>query len=217
MVNVYCLNVGCFEDEALYNATLSKLSDERREKVKSYKFQKDRCLSLGAGYLLNLALSEVGIDLAAEEIVYNKYGKPFLKSGKLHFNLSHSGSLAVVATSDGEVGIDVQKLCDIDDKLIRRVTTDGEYAALSALKGDKKRTEFFRLWTAKESVIKLLGIGLSLAPSSIEIGLTRPFEVVQNCVNSNIFLHELFDFDGYALTVASFDQAFCSTVNVVTL
>ncbi|MDE7301341.1 MAG: 4'-phosphopantetheinyl transferase superfamily protein [Clostridia bacterium] len=216
MVNIYCLDVACFKDEALYNSMLAKMTDERREKVKSYKFEEDGYLSLGAGYLLSLALSDAGIDLADEEIAYNEYGKPQLKSGKLHFNISHSGTIAVVATSDGEVGIDVQKLYDVDDKLIRRVTTDGEYASLCALDGDKKRSEFFRLWTAKESVIKLLGKGLSLAPSSLEIGLSRPFKVIQNCVRSSIFLHEFSNFDGYALTVASFKDD-CPTVKTVTL
>ena len=52
---------------------------------------------------------------------YGEHGKPYLNG--FCFNLSHSGTLAVLAVADGEVGVDVEKIAAASDKLICRVCT----------------------------------------------------------------------------------------------
>ena len=39
---------------------------------------------------------------------YGEYGKPYLASGDLFFNLSHCGDMVVCAVCDREVGVDIQ-------------------------------------------------------------------------------------------------------------
>ena len=44
--------------------------------------------------------------IANYKLRYNEYGKPYLESGGLFFNLSHSGEYVACAISDKEIGID---------------------------------------------------------------------------------------------------------------
>ena len=44
------------------------------------------------------------------ELIYNEYGKPFLKDNKLFFNISHDNNLMVIAISDKNIGIDIEYL-----------------------------------------------------------------------------------------------------------
>ncbi len=160
------MDVGSF-DEALYLKLLAYLPRMRRDKAEAYLCAEDRYLSAGAGYLLERALTAYGIKDGDREVVYGGCGKPRLKSGKLFFNLSHSGSVAVCALSESEVGVDVQKIQPRTRELMRKVATEAEYAQI--LNADDADEWFCRLWTAKESVMKFYGKGLSLSPADIEV------------------------------------------------
>ena len=66
------------EDERLYRRLYSSVSLERKEKADRMRFMKDKCLSLGAGVLLETALREAGV----RDIHYSEEanGKPCLSS-----------------------------------------------------------------------------------------------------------------------------------------
>lgn len=52
-----------------------------------------------------------------EEIrfIYNEYGKPFVENfSDFHFNLSHSGEWVVCTTANFNVGIDIEKVSEIE-------------------------------------------------------------------------------------------------------
>ena len=56
--------------------------------------------------------------IAARELRFRttQYGKPFLDpSCDLHFNLSHSGELAVVAVGANELGVDLEFIRPLED------------------------------------------------------------------------------------------------------
>ncbi len=197
MTEVRYINVDSLIGEAFGNA-YSCVSASRRAKIDSYRFDKDKRLSLGAGLLLCSALDDAGLD-ADSEPTLSEYGKPYIDG--LFYNLSHSGSLAVIAVSDGEVGVDVERIRTVDDLLIRRVCTDAEYRYLSSA-ADMPEA-FFRFWTAKESVMKLYGCGLAMHPKSIEVDAGRCAKVN----GERVYLHE-YAVDGYGLTVASESDAF---------
>jgi 4'-phosphopantetheinyl transferase len=82
----------------------------------------------------------------------------------LHFNLAHSGELAVVALARGcEIGVDVERLRPLRHlaQLAQRYFTPAEAAAILALDGDARQRAFLAVWTAKEAILKALGRGLS--------------------------------------------------------
>ena len=93
------------EDKDLFSRCYKRLSDERRKKIDSYLFGRDRRLSLGAGILLDKGLSAYGLSEGEVSISYGKNGKPRLsRYPHIHFNLSHSGEMALTVFSSVDVG-----------------------------------------------------------------------------------------------------------------
>jgi 4'-phosphopantetheinyl transferase len=111
--------------------------------------------------------------------VTNEFGKPRLAGdGQVHFNLSHCEERAVLAISNAEVGIDLERERSIEHvDLAKRYFHANEVAAIKASRGEaEQRRAFFLVWTLKEAVVKALGTGLSTPLDSFEvaIGVSRP-------------------------------------------
>ncbi|MBU6181730.1 MAG: 4'-phosphopantetheinyl transferase superfamily protein [Verrucomicrobia bacterium] len=161
----------------------------------------------------NFVRSRVGIRLIAREYTGNKVrgmdfpvsreGKPFLPDiNDLHFNLSHSVGELAVAFSRNEVGFDIEskaRRANYGD-LARRFFDAAEARAVEEA-GDSVREVFFRLWTAKEAVLKLEGTGISG-------GLQRALissETSAELDGRPVFLGRV-EWEGYAGAVASFQE-----------
>ena len=106
----------------------------------------------------------------------SRYGKPYamLHNGRIttSFNISHSGKHGLIALAPyGQLGVDVEERVareDIDD-LSKMVFGPNEQSALASAGGSRKIDLFFKFWTIKEALIKAVGMGFSLDPSSFEI------------------------------------------------
>ena len=160
----YC-DVRPLSDPALFARGMTLLPwEERREKVMRFHFERDRRLCLGAGLLLAYALRRAGAkDLS---LCCLSGGKPVLiHEPCIHFNLSHSGNLAVCAVSDQPVGADVEMWQDADPGVAALCFRAAEREWMNA-SGDNARA-FAWLWTRKESYLKLTGDGLSRSPDSL--------------------------------------------------
>ncbi len=133
--------------------------DERRNKVKRFKFTEGQILCLGAGLLTAYALRQAGAENL--EIIRDSNNKPFLKHNphRIYFNISHSGSFAVCAVSKNYIGVDVEKLREIQWDVAHYCFNQDEinYLKNSCDQGH----DFTRLWTRKESFLKMTGEGLS--------------------------------------------------------
>ena len=114
-----------FSDPELYRRAYALLSPERQQRIDAYRFESDRRLSLGAGLLLREGLRRCGID--APEVAFGAHGKPYLKDRQSpQFNLSHAGSIAVLALSERPVGVDIERCRTFRDALLRRVFSPEE-------------------------------------------------------------------------------------------
>jgi 4'-phosphopantetheinyl transferase len=101
----------------------------------------------------------------------NPHGRPVLNGSGLQFSLSHTHEIAVLAVSDGQVGIDVEwtaRVLDVEG-LAQSVMTEIELCRLRSLKSEERRDWFYELWTAKEAVAKLEGVGLGLPLTAWEV------------------------------------------------
>lgn len=116
-------------------------------------------------------------------------GKPVLSGEKasaaLHFNLSHSGTIAAVAVSKaGPVGVDVEYLRPISDwhQVARRFFSASESSLLSTVQEGQRELAFYCCWTRKEAVIKATGDGLSAELDSFDVSLEpgEPAEVLSD-------------------------------------
>ena len=59
---VSCMEVGLLRDPDLFRRWLERMPELRRQKVNAMRFEEGRCLSLGAGILLDRALAKRGVD-----------------------------------------------------------------------------------------------------------------------------------------------------------
>lgn len=100
-------------------------------------------------------------------------GKPELVGHDLHFNVSHSHRLGLLAVSStGPVGVDVEYLdtaMDVD-ALAPRVCSARELHCFTRA-GSRRRELFFRYWTCKESYLKAVGCGLRRPPAQVQVQL----------------------------------------------
>ena len=106
----------------------------------------------------------------------SEYGKPYALVDGLEapvsFNVSHSGSQGLIAVAPGgRLGIDVEERIGRDDLdgLASTMFSRTEQAELSSAGAEEKLRFFFDLWTIKEALLKAIGTGLYLNPSSIEV------------------------------------------------
>lgn len=145
-----------------------------RERADRFRFGilRERYLR-GRGMVRRTLGHYLGVDPSEIEFGTGPRGKPFLVGEALHFNLSHSEDLAVLAVSRlPSIGIDVERLDrEVDfDRLARRCFRDNECDRVLRLEGGEKVAAFFWTWTAKEARMKATGEGFALEPKRIEIG-----------------------------------------------
>lgn len=150
------------ENPAMFDKAMSIVSEDRRQRVLACRRQEDRQRSLCAGLALAVCLHRVGV-AADTPIVRTEAGQPRLSNGlPYRFSLSHSGRYAVCVLSDSAVGVDIQEHRSINvPELAERFFTAAEASWVRSAPTEERDTRFLRLWTAKESVLKAEGLGLS--------------------------------------------------------
>jgi len=142
------------------------LSDTRREKIRRLRLAKSKTSSAVVYLLLRLALMETyGINEVVE-FDYCGNGKPVLKDHpQIHFNLSHTSDTAACVVADAAVGVDVQSITNVKDRVARRVLTDAEYNGF--LTSPEPEKYFCEIWSIKESFLKKTGQGIAAELSEI--------------------------------------------------
>jgi 4'-phosphopantetheinyl transferase len=140
------------------------------------------------GLLRQTLASYLGCRARAVTFTAGDNGKPRIDSDSgddgespLHFNLSHSGDVALLAVSRfGPLGIDVEFLRPIRDwaAVAKRWFSPLEREQLWRLPEDERRDGFFRCWTRKEAVIKATGEGLSADLQAFDVTLAADARVL---------------------------------------
>lgn len=213
MLKLYFLNVSDMTEEQ-FNKICGGLSEKRKVRARGFLNICDRYLSAGAGYLLDCALKRYGLSEKQAEVFYGANGKPYLKDCDFYYNLSHSGTIAVCALSDGEVGIDVQKKVTPSDALIKKVCSESEARYLLSLSQEQKNSAFTRLWTLKESYLKFTGEGITLSPQKLEISFSRPVRIKKRGEEQEVNFAE-YEVCSCAVAVCSRTEEFPSTIEEV--
>ena len=86
----------------------------------------------------------------------------------VEFSVSSSDGLAVVAVSEGPVGVDLE-IAHGHGAPQPAALTVREQAGVAALAPGRRGVGFLRLWTAKEAVLKASGRSLADDPATIEV------------------------------------------------
>jgi 4'-phosphopantetheinyl transferase len=139
---------------------------------------------------------------------YGEFGKPELADHELHFNVSHSGNLGLIAISLHPVGIDLELMnpLDVNEGLINVLCHPAEKPLFECLRVNERYSLFYKLFTRKEAYCKAVGIGLQRAPSGLRfadlpgsIGSQVHDEHMDNISSS--FVYDICSIIGYAASV----------------
>lgn len=92
---------------------------------------------------------------------YNEQGKPFLVSGELEFNVSHSRSRLLIAVTAGRaIGVDIEfRRSGLNMESIAERWFAPEEQAFFNSQGNPEEL-FFDIWAQKEAYVKALGTGI---------------------------------------------------------
>lgn len=147
------------------------LPAEERQRCNRFRLNSDRLLFIHAHSWLRIFIGNY-LGLLPRDVIFHAdvYGKPSvlpeqLGDKKLHFNISHSGSVAAVALSDTvPVGLDIERVRPFAG--IKEIV-NGEFHPLEKTYWVQTPLElqdekFFIIWTRKEAYLKAKGCGLSV-------------------------------------------------------
>lgn len=161
-------------DEA---ALLACLTPEEHERAARYKVARPRHQFVtGRGLVRQILGTCLGVRPADVPITYTGAGKPVLDGGALHFNVTHTDAVALLAVATRPVGVDTEQVRDLanPDGLVQRFFSPAEGAAYRSLPQELKRAGFFHAWTCKEAVIKAAGLSVTCLESfDVELDPTQ--------------------------------------------
>lgn len=147
--------------EAQLRLWFSQSDPQRKESLLRLRRKEDQLRSLCADHLARELLSE-RLNRAPTDLVFprTEKGKPYLDGSPLHFNLSHSGNFVACAIDESPIGIDIEVIRPVRQELCKKVCAQDECAYVFP-NGEFSSERFLLLWTAKEALMKQIGIGIS--------------------------------------------------------
>lgn len=127
--------------------------------------------------------------------------------GTLHFNISHSGEVALCGVADREIGVDVGQLKYHDDieRVARHFVSADEVRSLDALPMTDRAHFFFRTWVRKEAYVKATGEGLARDMASFtvrEAGVTLHEPNTNDRTNKSYSVYDLPDIGDHFAAIA---------------
>ncbi|MFI8090749.1 4'-phosphopantetheinyl transferase family protein [Streptomyces sp. NPDC086080] len=184
-LELYLAHVGAQDEQTLRDAR-ELLDAEERDRARAFRHDRDRAAYVVAHAALRDVLSLLlgvraeALPLAREPCAGcgGPHGRPVLRTPGVHFSLSHSGDLVLVALAPAPVGVDVEGLAT--DRAVL-----GAQSALHPVEADElallpahgRPAAFTRAWVRKEAYLKGLGTGLVRDPALDYVG-TGPLSAV---------------------------------------
>lgn len=118
---------------------------------------------------LNVPLNQI-------PLTYTKFHKPFLIKNplKIEFNLTHSHDIALLGiTKTFRIGIDIERMSPLQNQrdIEKLILSQKELTWLSKRDDQEKCEAFYRLWTAKEAIMKGIGEGFYFGTENIDLAM----------------------------------------------
>jgi len=132
-----------------------------------YVFENELLNSLIGRWLLQGLLEKKEVSLQKLHLRSDDHGKPLL-SLPFDFSIAHSFDVVICLVSDeGSIGVDVEKIRDVPLEEYRSSFTEREWSFI--MKAHNKIESFFSLWTKKESLLKMHGLGLQIPLTQVKV------------------------------------------------
>lgn len=154
--------------DALPPALAACLPAAERKRALALRRPQDRINRLVAyAALFKLAAKRTGVPAHDLALRRDAHGKPQLQlpagCPPLHVNLSHSGAWAAIALASSPVGVDIERVGEVDWQGLRQA----HFANDPWPAGVDHRRAFYELWCSKEAALKASGSGLSTPLSQV--------------------------------------------------
>jgi 4'-phosphopantetheinyl transferase len=170
---VHIWSAGLHVEGAALCACWDLLSPEEARRASSYRFAKDRREFVITRAVLRQILAhytgESSADLCFDS---SSSGKPVLRGREgLHFSVSHSADLALLAVARNPVGIDLEHTHSgtLWQTAVGHYLSPREQSYVQALPVAARTAALYRCWTRKEAVLKALGTGLLYPPQQVRV------------------------------------------------
>lgn len=208
---VFVLQVDKRLDGDVFNNLLKKVQTAKRDRITKFYRWEDAHLSLFAELLIRIWVTGY-MKWKNTEVLFSTshYGKPIITDlPSLHFNVSHSGNWVVLAIDNYDVGIDIEKIEDIDMSIAENYFYCSEYTDI--VHSENPKCTFFEYWTLKESYIKHVGKGLSIPLNSFCIKKNPDGEIaveVNGDLLKNIYFKQYNIGEAYKMAVCTSNSNF---------
>lgn len=158
---IYLVKVNSPIDKNTFQYLFEYVQATKQERILKQKIKQNADnMLIGEILAKTLIKRTFGIDIAKQKFAYLEQGKPYLlNSPDVHFNISHSGKYVVCAVSDKPVGVDIQKIGEYSSDVAKRGCNEKELEQIE--NSLDKASEFTKLWTQKEAVLKMYGTGIA--------------------------------------------------------
>jgi len=201
----YYLNFSFLLSEDAIRSHLHLVSPERQQRIETTKRLETKASLLAAGLLFNEVMTK-SFGISDLETETNEYGKPYLKNHpSLYFNISHSANIAVLTVSDTECGVDIENTVKPHEAMgvANRFFSRNEYAAM--MLSANPNEAFCRLWTLRESYVKMRGKGFAIGLSTLKCDFHRGVcSIYQDGIQQvDACFKELRDIPGYRIAVCT--------------
>jgi 4'-phosphopantetheinyl transferase len=196
---------------------LATLVPDERQRASEFRFEDPRRRYVIARGTLRRLLGEyLHVEPTSIELTFDENQKPHLASqhatADLHFNVSHSGDLAVIGFALGcEVGIDVEQLRDVGhlEQIARRFFHPSETNAVLSTAESARNLAFLRCWTGKEAILKALGTGIVGNLAGFQVSIDDGWQGWVDCSagladgrRSRCWFEQLTPCDGHVAAIA---------------
>lgn len=225
VIKTYIINTRQYEDEAAFNTASESVSPYRRQKIALLKNMKDKLRSLAAAIALNTALKEYGLEERTMEYDVGKQGKPYFRyNPDIHFSLSHSGDYAICSIGSHETGNDIELIKSGRERVAQRFFATEELDWIYETQDPRERdNRIFRIWTMKESFLKVTGRGMSLPLKDFAIiisddgdnGIRQNINDITYCIKEYTMPEALAKSGEYKIAVCSEAGTFAPELVVV--
>lgn len=186
MYRIYLFEQLDLVTEEFIDCALPLLPEERRKRTMRFRRTIDRKNCVIAFLMLKIALKQ---DFHISDFIlqYGEYGKPYLAGHSgVYFSISHCSCGCTVAVANCPIGIDIQDIRNFSWNIAQRVCCKEELEVLE--QSTERDREFTRMWSMKESYVKMLGKGIGselmkINTSSIKTAhvLNRADSIVSIC------------------------------------
>ena len=160
------------------------------------------------GLLREILGTYLGVPPRELQLAVQEHGKPCLTAStpRLDFNLSHSGSLLLLAVAaNRDVGIDLEQIRHDTPfpEMARLAFSPQEQHELFDLPEHRQRNAFYRCWTRKEAFLKACGLGFNLPSHRFAVSLLdNPAPMTAPDNRSHWLLQDISVPDGYCAALA---------------